>query len=589
MLIMKINFLRYLSLFNLSINSYFSMEKDVVEIEKDKEEKRINKNIEIFEGMRFIFNNKEINELKYHQYKNIDIIDIFNLNNYIKNILNKYELTSINDYLKFLKKILPSIYEDLLIIYKNNLNIFDVKLIELIQKDKIINLNDIDNIIIFLNEIKNQNNILLREINLNKKCDLYLVELYKNISLFFIANILDIFKKDSEEYKNILQSILDYSFDASLYSEILFKNKFILNKDILKNIPDINNKLIEKFNLLNINIKISENSAIYWEFQNQKELFKKLSKLNINENMEAILISNNGGKDIMVPNNNINFFTSGNCSIFAINNFIIGSLFYIDNTFINNEIKKDLKELIIKNIINFVKDIKNISISKIQKNAISNHENISEEKFFEIFDLAIEDNEKKILENGICKNNKELINFFIKLHDILLLVFKGNYKFEHNDKLIEIKNFSNKTNYQCIFYSQILNCKNANKIDLLIKNKLETEKIKFFNNFSLLFGHFNQTQDLKINEGHIENIIYLDNKILEEYKDLLINLNELRPGCQIKNTMENLNVFEKLKIKTCKQSFYFSQRNLRIDLKEKKFYDNKAKVSDDDFSDDDSF
>lgn len=33
MLIMKINFLKYLSLFNLSINNYFSMEKDVVEIE----------------------------------------------------------------------------------------------------------------------------------------------------------------------------------------------------------------------------------------------------------------------------------------------------------------------------------------------------------------------------------------------------------------------------------------------------------------------------------------------------------------------------------------------------------------------------
>ena len=421
-------------------------------------------------------NNKTINDLEIlnkhdiYDYKNIEIYAINILNNKISHHQN---IISKNKKLHIKKNDFIYIYEDLKKIYGNCFNennMLDKNFIKIItenndnyvinSKNEVINFETAkkEDMEFFLKKIEEQNYILLKEIKLNRGSHTYLLELYKNICLFFIENILDLLKNEGKnelKHNEFLKSILDYNFDE-MCPKSLLNNFFTFQHDFSILNKQIKNNIITKFKALNINITISD-ECICCDFENEENLFKLIPKLNFNEDIKVKLINNNGGSNIIIPNNNMEIITSGNCSLHALINFIIGGLFYInDNNIINESTKYNLQKSILENVINFIENIKNVNLSekkfpeykelnefcksekfiKLNKQnfAFSGHEKIKEEEFFKIFDISIEKNIDEILKNKIDVNNKVLTDFFIKLYDILVIFFRGNYYFTHNNE-----------------------------------------------------------------------------------------------------------------------------------------------------------
>lgn len=271
-----------------------------------------------------------------------------------------------------------------------------------------------------------------------------------------------------------------------------------------------------------------------------------------------ILIENNGGHSIQISNNNIKFNTKGNCTIHTFVNFIIKILIKIkENKFLCRDNKKSLLILIIKNLINSVRNIdkneiymestKHLNKKEVEKKygperrfAFSNHPEISEEEFLKLFDITFEtNNPEEILKDGINSNNEKLINFLIKIYDINVLFFRDGYNFELNNKKINVQDF---TSYDIFIYQlyKFFLCILPENIFFeknLIKNSIKINNINLFGN-------------IYITPNHIENIIFLkDDTEINEYTNILKKLNEKRSDSELKT----------------KNTFYINHKYIQFD------------------------
>ena len=296
------------------------------------------------------------------------------------------------------------------------------------------------------------------------------------------------------------------------------------------------------------------NLDLIWDFKSPENLFNSIPNLNLNkEGRNPFLIKNNGGKNIIIENKGIIYNTKGNCSLHAFINYIIGFLVTIDNNeFLDEDVKKSMEEIIIQNLINGVNNMDNNNIwveNKYQKWIEENKNNEVEIKEFlenkpgsridsfdkklfafsnipgiskDMFDISIETDVDKILEGGINADNKEFINFFIKLYDIFVLSFKGGYSFDNDNIKIEVDKFINMPEFRNRFYACFLNTTLENIEKNTIKVTKEEYGIKNLDTENPLGSFYDSPR-------HMENIFCGSEKELSILLNIKEKLNEARP------------------------------------------------------------
>lgn len=435
-----------------------------------------------------INNGRKLLEILKKKHDKKFICEFLETNENLENILNKnlyYDLRIKKEIETFLKNFYDY-SEDFIDILKSKVNISN-DFIEYLDENYELILNSLNK----------------KEEFINSKNDFSLEKVYNNIYFFILNKILT-------NNKNINSVVV---------------NQLILNSFNKNNIKKIQNNifatdfeydslLYETLNKLEIdNLSISkENNKILinWDFENSKELFQNIT-IDFNENVKEILIENNGGGNIIIPHENMNFYTRGNCYSHTIVNYIINILFTIDHSkIINNENKNFLLANILNSIIDSVR-----SIYKNSTYADSYNEKYTKEELLEILHInkfieKLNVNISNIIKNPINKNNKELINFIIDLYDIIVLLVKGKYSFIKKEETIVVKNNCAYSNFDDIFNKSGFN------LEWLLINNIDKNQKPLFGNF--------YTQPF-----HCENTIYIHKKDFNEYINILQELNKERP------------------------------------------------------------
>ncbi|WGH24605.1 MAG: phenylalanine--tRNA ligase beta subunit-related protein [Candidatus Shikimatogenerans bostrichidophilus] len=484
-----------------------------------------------------------IKDIIKHKYKNIIYNNLLLSNNYkINNIIS-----DITNYLIQETGIPLVVFKynknnNKYIIKRNNKNVrFFIK------KNKFILLKNKNNIIIYNNKkLINLNGIINRyNYNINNKNNRYILLIYilKNKKIrkfskeFKINNILsNIYKnkiniynikyliyKIKKIFKNI-KSIYKYNNLKIKYKKILITYKYLYNfigiliskRKVLKIIKSLN------YNILKYNKKyfvVLINNFLY--IKNKIDIINDIIKfLNINKlNNKNIIFKN---KFYLFKDKLIN----KNIIIDNITNILISYGMYevINTPFID---KKDKKSIIINKKVylrtNLFDSIKNNIIYNL------NRKNYNL-KFYEIGNTYVINNykkykEEKIIEIIILKNNKNIINNYYKIFNIIKIILEKINIYKYKLKIKKQKNIEIIKNNICIIklnYYLLNNNIIYNSVIYIDKIfKVLNYKIIKFNNFSNL--HYIQ-KDLTfiVNKNIFFNDFYKVTK--KELKNDLIKL-----------------------------------------------------------------
>lgn len=241
-------------------------------------------------------------------------------------------------------------------------------------------------------------------------------------------------------------------------------NKFVIHfENNSKFIESIKKSFQNHRNFYNLKIiKVDNQIQLIWDFKNMNIIFNLIKKIDLNKIKKLFLIKTSVGNYIPIfDNDKKEFVMRQNCQVHASINFIIGILYIIENNILlGKNFKEKLQKIIVNQLNNFFKNIKDMEKIYVFKN----HEQLSIKEFFEIFHLEsrieyfTQLNINEILKKGINKENRKLIDFIINIYDVIILFFRGNYSFNHNGLVINVK--INDFDFITLFNSLLLNMEN---------------------------------------------------------------------------------------------------------------------------------
>lgn len=315
-------------------------------------------------------------------------------------------------------------------------------------------------------------------------------------------------------------------------------NKFVIHfENNSKFIESIKKSFQNHRNFYNLKIiKVDNQIQLIWDFKNMNIIFNLIKKIDLNKIKKLFLIKTSVGNYIPIfDNDKKEFVMRQNCQVHASINFIIGILYIIENNILlGKNFKEKLQKIIVNQLNNFFKNIKDMEKIYVFKN----HEQLSIKEFFEIFHLKsrieyfTQLNINEILKKGINKENRKLIDFIINIYDVIILFFRGNYSFNHNGLVINVK--INDFDFITLFNSLLLNMENNSFFQKNILKRGEYKRNNFFGNF--IKNLYKEGFIFKNNRSHTDNLIYLEKNKLNEYINILEELNKQRPNTREKTS-----------------------------------------------------
>jgi len=546
---------------------------------------------------------RDIEIISKYLYLNSNLF-ISNLGNFIKNGIINY-----NDKLKLkinkLKIPLKLINNDKLIVlrkYLTNLNIINTEIILennniKIKNGNILYLNNIINLDININNIKNKNKI---NYAIYFKNDIFRDNILKKITQYDLEKILD-FKiknfnlKITGNINNIFIQSYIFTSITDIFLNTLIKLDFdlyYLNKNlnnILKYIKsNITFKNINFYKLINgLNCKLLNVNLFYDSKTNNKLFDIKINNINykntysynityknniFNNEIKGILnifddnVNINANTYINYLKNNLNIKMNGDINIknFFLKNLKINDLNCKLETIFNKN-KDSIKITNLLKNINFKKLKTNITTKDINTTIDINNDNIIIKTICDFLNSNIEiikfknliTNIKNISKNRI-KNNENILGFIKNLNN-----------YEESKIKIDF-NLTNSTFFNFFLFNNV-NFKKFNMYFNLIFNKNECFSILNLNTNNLEINNFKIGNVSIVNKNQIEknnilNSLLEINRIInaENFKFLTkINIENDIINCNI-NYLENLS-----NILLCKFKIINEKNNFIVDFNDK--------------------
>ncbi len=496
---------------------------------KQQKKNNLNKILNYFLNLKEIYEQIKNKKLKNLNEKFLKNFPDFNLKKELKKNIDEIQLFSYENYLKELENFLLKIFEEKFIFEEQNLNINN--------NNEINNLNINNNYNINLDLLKNilknnkKNNFLLLKIilindenfneinkkiqnypkNINIKIETIIIKIIDNF-FNFIYNKIKILKEKNEilfifYYLIISQNILN-----------LFKNIFKENKQQIKTIKLIIINLLEK--KINFIYENNKNSNISEFIDNNNTIKKIFSLFDISNKLNYLQKFEDFERQFIFK-------------YFSDKEVKITELIQFENFNNLNEIPSIYQEYIQK-----IENFNLINIDSYEKiNEFFNMENDNNNK--NILNLKIKDKNIKIISTSLdlltftIETLKMLCSFNINNYSIIIASFFSVYQTYLN--LIKENVLENKKNIQitqneiCISYSnlilfkEIINIIYQNENNHKLLNQFSNNEFdKNYNEFILLINNILNLNEKKIEELLSESCI---NLCLNDFNKLINNSN----------------------------------------------------------------